>query len=225
MIFFGSAFHKATDAFVDKLECLHQPMELVPSGFLLHLLELALSKYFRALRMATTTVNMTLRDISTPAACATYLSLVLKIFVSTLDTQEKLNEAMARYQLLDYPSRLGNPAKTLLPGIKQQSVRMQRRLCAESTLLDKSRHRIQGPHVSSLVSTVTPAGFTTTTSPIGPSLTRLIPQPVSHIDSASPRWMLWARSKAARPAYDSPKRVVAQPLRSKECNRLFRQAS
>ena len=120
VIFFGSAFHKATDAFVDKLEGLHRPMELAPSGFLLHSLELALSKYFRALRMATTTVNMTLRDVSTPAACATYLSLVLKTFVSTLDTQEKLNEAMARYQLLDYRSRLGNPAKTLLPGSKSE---------------------------------------------------------------------------------------------------------
>lgn len=33
VIFFGSAFHKATNAFVDKLECLHRPMELAPSGF------------------------------------------------------------------------------------------------------------------------------------------------------------------------------------------------
>ena len=120
VIFFGSAFHKATDAFVDELEGLHRPMELAPSGFLLHSLELALSKYFRALRMATTSSNASLRDISTPAACATYLSVVLKTFVSTLDTQEKLNEAMARYQLLDYRSRLGNPVKALIPAVRSE---------------------------------------------------------------------------------------------------------
>ena len=110
VIFYGSAFHKSTDIFVDQLEGLSRPLELAPSGFLLHSLEVALSKYFRTLRMATTTSNALLRDVSTPVACATHLSLVLKNFVSTLDTQEKLTEAMARYQLLDYRSRLGNPS-------------------------------------------------------------------------------------------------------------------
>ena len=44
----------------------------------------------------------------------------LKIFVSTPDTQEKLNEAMARYQLLDYRSRLGNLVKALLPAVRSE---------------------------------------------------------------------------------------------------------
>jgi hypothetical protein len=111
MIFYGAAFYKATDHFVDQLEGLNRPLELAPSGFLLHSLEVALSRFFRTLRMATTTSNKSLRDVSSPAACSAYLSVVLKDFVSSLDTQEKLNEAMARYQLLDYRGRLGNLCK------------------------------------------------------------------------------------------------------------------
>ena len=111
VIFYGSAFHKSTNRFVDLLEGLHRPLELAPSGFLLYSLEVALSKFFRTLRMATTTSNKTLRDVSSPTACAAYLSAVLKDFVSALNTQEKLNEAMARYQLLDYRGRLGNQTK------------------------------------------------------------------------------------------------------------------
>ena len=105
VIFYGSTFHKSTNRFVDL------PLELAPSGFLLYSLELVLSKFFRTLRMATTTSNKTLRDVSSPTACAAYLSAVLKDFVSALNTQKKLNEAMARYQLLDYRGRLGNQTK------------------------------------------------------------------------------------------------------------------
>ena len=65
-------------------------MELEPSAFLQHSLGLALSKDFRALRMVTTTSTAALWDISTPGACATYLSLVLEKFVGTLDSQEQL---------------------------------------------------------------------------------------------------------------------------------------
>ena len=61
--------------------------------------------------MATNTSNKTLRDSSNPTACAAYLSAVLKDIVRALNTQEKLNEAMARYQLLDYRGRLGNQTK------------------------------------------------------------------------------------------------------------------
>ena len=104
-VFYGAAFRGTTTAFIDQLEGLQRPMELAPSGFLLHSVEIVLSKYFRALRMATTVANAGLRDISTPAMCADRLRAVLKEFSSTIDTQEKLSEAMAWYQLRESRNR------------------------------------------------------------------------------------------------------------------------
>ena len=121
VIFFSSELSKATDYFVDMLEGLNRPLELAPSGFLLHSLEVTMSKFFRTLRMATTESNKMLRDVSGPRACSSYLSLVLKEFISTLDTQEKLTEAMARYQLLDYRGRLGNPSKVAVVATKMDT--------------------------------------------------------------------------------------------------------
>ena len=55
-VFYGAAFRGTITAFIDQLEGLQRPMELAPSGFLLHSVNIVLSKYFRALRMATTVV-------------------------------------------------------------------------------------------------------------------------------------------------------------------------
>ena len=88
-------------------------MELAPSGFLLHSIEIVLTKYFRSLRMATTVANASERDISTPASCAARLSTVLKEFSSTISTQERLSEAMAWYQLRESRAKLGNAAKVV----------------------------------------------------------------------------------------------------------------
>jgi hypothetical protein len=110
-VFYGPSFRGTTTAFVDQLEGLQRPMELAPSGFLLHSIEIVLTKYFRSLRMATTVANASERDISTPAGCAARLSTVLKEFSSTINTQERLSEAMAWYQLRESRAKLGNAAK------------------------------------------------------------------------------------------------------------------
>ena len=93
-------------------------MELAPSGFLLHSVDMVLSKYFRALRMAITVANAGLRDISTPINCAARLSAVLQEFSSTIDTQEKLSEAMAWYQLRENRTKVSNAAKAVAPKAK-----------------------------------------------------------------------------------------------------------
>ena len=117
-VFYGAAFRGTTTAFIDQLEGLQRPMELAPSGFLLHSVDIVLSKYFRALRMATTVANAGLRDISTPINCAARLSAVLQEFSSTIDTQEKLSEAMAWYQLRENRTKVSNAAKGVAPKAK-----------------------------------------------------------------------------------------------------------
>ena len=112
-VFYGPSFRGSTAAFVDQLEGLQRPMELALSDFLLHSIEVVLTKYFRSLRMATTVANASTRDISTPASCAARLSAVLKEFSGTIDTQERLSEAMAWYQLRESRAELGNAAKVI----------------------------------------------------------------------------------------------------------------
>lgn len=119
-VFYGSAFKGTTAFFIDKLEGLERPMELASSAFLLHSLEVVLSRYFRALRMATTAANAATRDISSPASCAARLTTVLKDFISTVDTQEKLSEAMARYQLRDYRGKPSNTVKAAVLPVKKE---------------------------------------------------------------------------------------------------------
>ena len=110
-VFYGPASKGTTVFFIDKLEGLKRPMQLASSAFLLHSLEVVLLRYFRALRMATTEANILVRDISSPTKCAAHLTTMLKGFISTVDTQEKLNEAMSRYQLHDYRGRIRATAK------------------------------------------------------------------------------------------------------------------
>ena len=117
-VFYGAAFRGTATAFIDQLEGLQRPMELAPSGFLLHSVEIVLSKYFRALRMPTTAANASLRDISTPARCAARLSTVLQEFSSTIGTPEKLNEAMAWYQLRESRTPASDTAKVVVPKAK-----------------------------------------------------------------------------------------------------------
>lgn len=118
-VFYGPAFNGTTVFFIDKLEGLERPMELASSAFLLHSLEVVLSRYFRALRMATTEANTLVRDISSPTKCAAHLTTMLKDFISTVDTQEKLNEAMSRYRLHDYRGRIGAAAKGVATPLKK----------------------------------------------------------------------------------------------------------
>ena len=118
-VFYGPAFNGTTVFFIDKLEGLERPMELASSAFLLHSLEVVLSRYFRALRMATTEASALVRDISSPTKCAAYLTTMLKDFISTVDTQEKLNEAMSRYQLHDYRGRIGSAVKGAATPVKK----------------------------------------------------------------------------------------------------------
>ena len=119
-VFYVEAFRGTTTAFTDQLEGLQWPMELAPSGFLLHSVEIVLSKYFRALRMATTVANAGLRDISTSVNCAAQLSAVLQKFSSTIDTQEKLGEAMAWYQLQESRTKVSHGAKMVAPKAKMK---------------------------------------------------------------------------------------------------------
>ena len=68
--------------------------------------------------MATTVANSGLRDISTPINCAARLSAVLQEFSSTIDTQKKLSEAMAWYQLRENRTKVSNAAKVVAPKAK-----------------------------------------------------------------------------------------------------------
>ena len=70
--------------------------------------------------MATTVANAGLRDISTPTNCAARLSAVLQEFSSTIDTQEKLSEAMAWYQLRENRTKVSNAAKVVAPKAKAE---------------------------------------------------------------------------------------------------------
>jgi hypothetical protein len=71
-IVFSNSFGGALEDFIDHLEGAQRIMEVVPSDFLKHSVEVALRKFFRVVRSVKTSALVDMK-VSTPQQCATYL--------------------------------------------------------------------------------------------------------------------------------------------------------
>ena len=128
-IFYSGKFSGAMDNFINNLEGLIRPFELAPSGFILHAVDSTLSRFFRALR--TERNNDKLKD---PFHCALFLTDCFADLLSATDTQQKLSEAISRYQLQQLKERILQGRKPTEPPQKpvgaQGNVIRENRICA-----------------------------------------------------------------------------------------------
>ena len=97
-VVFASAFENSIAEFIKCLEGESRPLELVPSGFLLHAVETLLTQYFRRLRDPYTR-STTDRDLGSPTACASALQSKFKLLGEELSDSGSLSMAVARFTL------------------------------------------------------------------------------------------------------------------------------
>ena len=97
-VVFASAFENSIAEFIKCLVGESRPLELVPSGFLLHAVETLLTQYFRRLRDPYTR-STTDWDLGSPTACASALQSKFKLLVEELSDPGSLSVAVARFTL------------------------------------------------------------------------------------------------------------------------------
>ena len=93
-VFFSGEFLGALTPFLNSLEGITRPLELIPAGYLLHMVEVTISRYFRVLR--TEKQNEALRD---PPSCSRYLSSCFADLLEENNSPAKAYESLLRYNL------------------------------------------------------------------------------------------------------------------------------
>ena len=93
-VFFSGEFYGSLAPFINSLEGVTRPLELIPAGFLLHLVEVTISRYFRKLR--TEKQNDALKD---PPSCSRYLSACFADLLEENNSPAKSYESLLRYNL------------------------------------------------------------------------------------------------------------------------------
>jgi hypothetical protein len=69
---FSDAFENCLEAFIDNLEGIYRPMELVAADFLKHMVEITVRRFFRVVRSVKT--SSTQQSLATPQKCADFLT-------------------------------------------------------------------------------------------------------------------------------------------------------
>ena len=112
-VVFASAFENSIAEFIKCLEGESRPLELVPSGFLLHVVETLLTQYFRRLRDPDTR-STTDRDLGSPTACASTLQSKFKLLVEELSDPGSLSVAVRDSRCEEVANRhAGQPTQSV----------------------------------------------------------------------------------------------------------------
>ena len=120
-IIFSDAFAQCLSIFIDKLEGVSRPMEVVAADFLRYSIELTLRKFFRVVRSVKSTAFPDY-SLHTPELCATFLTALFgKLVVDLSDPPTMMRqEAYYRFRLARSSEMAATvtPLKTKLPGDK-----------------------------------------------------------------------------------------------------------
>ena len=96
IIFLAPAFRGCTATLRECLEGVKRPLELAPAGYLLHEVEMVVTKFFRVLR----TGSQAGEDLSNPTGCASYLASLFERFITQTASPSLLSESVNRYRLV-----------------------------------------------------------------------------------------------------------------------------
>jgi hypothetical protein len=71
-IVFSDAFENCLEAFIDNMEGVYRPMELVAADILKHMVKITIRRFFRVVRLVRT--SSTQQSLATPQICSDFLT-------------------------------------------------------------------------------------------------------------------------------------------------------
>ena len=113
---FSDVFERVLESFIDKLEGVCRPMELVPSDFLKHSVQLNLRKFFREVSTVKGSALQADLSLKTPELCAAHLTSLFAKLAADLSDHPLMVMREAHFRIranciLDKPSVAKSPAK------------------------------------------------------------------------------------------------------------------
>ena len=96
-IIFSDAFETCLEAFIDNLEGVYRPMELVAADFLRYSVEMTLRRFFRIVRSVRTSAAQP--SLATPQKCASFLTAAFDRLTETLSDHPLMMRQEAYYRL------------------------------------------------------------------------------------------------------------------------------
>lgn len=96
-IIFSDAYENCLDAFIDNLEGMYRPMELVAADFLRHMTEVTVRRFFRVVRSVKT--SATQESLATPEKCAAFLTTGFDKLTDVLSDHQSMVRHEALYRL------------------------------------------------------------------------------------------------------------------------------
>lgn len=96
-IIFSDAFKTCLEAFIDNLESVYRPMELVAADFLRYSIESTLRRFFRVVRSVKTSDSQ--ESLGSPKKCATFLTAAFDKLSSDLSNHQSMARQEAYFRL------------------------------------------------------------------------------------------------------------------------------
>lgn len=96
-IIFSDAFETCLEAFIDNLEGVYRPMELVAADFLRYSIESTLRRFFRVVRSVKTSDSQ--ESLGSPEKCATFLTVSFDKLSSDLSNHQSMARQEASFRL------------------------------------------------------------------------------------------------------------------------------
>ena len=109
---FSDAFGRALESFIDKLEGVSRPMELVPSDFLKYSIQLSLKRFFREVSTVRGSVLQAGLSLKTPVLAALHLTALFDKLAADLSNHPLMVMRDAYFRLRIRPSSLFTPERT-----------------------------------------------------------------------------------------------------------------
>ena len=122
---FSDVFEKVLESFIDKLEGVCRPMELVPSDFLRHSVQLGLKRFFREVATVRGSALPAELSLRTPELCATHLTDLFRKLAMELSDHPSMVMREAHFWIreirrLDTASAAKTPTKKEAAGNKNE---------------------------------------------------------------------------------------------------------
>jgi hypothetical protein len=96
-IVFSDAFENCLEAYIDNLEGIYRPMELVAADFLKHMVEITVRRFFRVVRSVKT--SSTQQSLATPQKCADFLTASFDKVTEVLSDHPLMVKQEAHFRL------------------------------------------------------------------------------------------------------------------------------
>ena len=156
-IVFSDFFETPLDAFIDNLEGVNRPMELVTADFLKYSVELTLREFFRVVRSVKSSA-ISVASVKTPEECATFLRVLFDKLTEDLSdhSSRMVEESFFRVRMARTSS--GMPAAEKTGTERTQHEKLSVKFEAATAAEGKKGSRPCAGHIGSQLNAVKPDG-------------------------------------------------------------------